>query len=196
MRAYKELPNGFEEIEKVDLKSNKKQAAIVNIAAIVIAAAMILIAHFFIVPITEFFDMDSGIGAYMVRISVFLASMVLYIILHELVHGIAMKICGTRKVKYGFTGMYAFACSDDHYDRSAYIFIALAPIVLWGIVLAVLNLFVSEQWFWAVYYLQVMNISGAAGDMYVTFKFLMLPKDILIKDHGVGMTVYSAEKVN
>ena len=37
-------------------------------------------------------------------------------ILHEIVHGIAMRICGTKKVKYGFTGLYAFAGSKDFYD--------------------------------------------------------------------------------
>ena len=26
-----------------------------------------------------------------------------------------MKLCGTKKIKYGFTGLYAFAGSDDYY---------------------------------------------------------------------------------
>jgi hypothetical protein len=112
-------------------------------------------------------------------------------VLHELVHGIAMKLCGTKKVKYGVTGVYAYATSDDFYDKKTYIFIALAPVVLWGIVLAVVNLFVSGPWFWVVYFIQINNISGAAGDLYVTARFSRLPGDILIRDYGVGMTVFS-----
>ena len=106
--------------------------------------------------------------------------MFLYLILHELVHGIAMKLCGTKKVKYGFTGMYAFAGSEDYYDKKAYSFIALAPVVLWGIVLAVINPFVPVEWFWIVYLIQIMNVSGAAGDLFVTVTFSRLPQDILV----------------
>ena len=115
----------------------------------------------------------------------------LYLVLHDLVHGIAMKLCGTRRVHYGFTGMYAFAGSDDYYDKSGYIMIALAPIVVWGVVLAVLNLLVPTAWFWVVYLIQISNLSGAAGDLYVTVKFSRLPRDILVRDSGVAMTVYA-----
>lgn len=87
--------------------------------------------------------------------------------------------------------MYAFAGSEDHYDKSAYIFIALAPVILWGVVLAVINPFVSAQWFWVVYFVQIINLSGAAGDFFVSVRFSRLPKDILVKDYGVGMRVYS-----
>ena len=114
-------------------------------------------------------------------------------VLHELVHGIAMKICGTKKVKYGFTGMYAFAGSQDFYNKKAYIYIALAPVVLWGSVLAVITPLVSAEWFWVVYMIQIINVSGAAGDLFVTVKFLRLPRDILIRDYGVGMKVFSKE---
>jgi hypothetical protein len=119
---------------------------------------------------------------------------VVYIVLHELVHGITMKLVGTKKVNYGFTGLYAFAGSKDYYDKTGYIMIALAPVVLWGIVLAVIQAFVPVQWFWLVWMIQIANISGAAGDAYVTAKFSKMPKDILVSDYGVGMTVYSKEE--
>jgi hypothetical protein len=124
-----------------------------------------------------------------------IGAMILYMILHELVHGVAMKICGTKKVKYGFTGMYAFAGSEDLYDKKSYIFVALAPVVFWGVVLLIINLFVPLGWFWVVYLIQIANISGAAGDFFVTVKFLKMPRDILVQDYGVGMTVYSKEEI-
>ena len=102
-----------------------------------------------------------------------------------------MKLCGTQKVKYGFKGSYAYAGSDDYYSKGAYIFIALAPVVLWGVVLLATNLFMPREWFWVVYFIQICNISGAAGDFFVTFKFSRMPSDILVKDYGVGMEVYS-----
>ncbi len=104
-----------------------------------------------------------------------------------------MKLCGTKKVKYGFTGLYAFAGSDDYYGKAAYIFIALAPVVLWGVVLLIANFIVPISWFWAVYLIQITNILGAAGNAYVTVKFASLPKDISVQDSGTAMTVYSKE---
>ena len=193
MKVVRQLPENFQQIYSVDLQKDIKAALLVNAIAILIAAVMAVPMHF-VVPITTLFDMSAGMGAYMIRFIALLVLMVVYMVLHELVHGVAMKYCGTKKVKYGFTGMYAFAGSDDYYDKSAYIFIALAPVVLWGAVLAVINPFVPQAWFWVVYALQIANISGAAGDLFVTLKFSRMPKDILVKDDGVGMKVYSTEK--
>lgn len=190
MKAVSTLPEGYKEIYSIDLKKDKKAAVLVNAIAIVIAVLLCVPMHFY-VPITTLFDMQGGLGAYIMRFAALLLLMVVYMVLHELVHGAAMKLCGTKKVKYGFTGLYAFAGSADYYGKKAYIFIALAPVVLWGIVLAVINAFVPEAWFWVVYLLQVINLSGAAGDLFVTAKFSRFAKDILVKDYGVGMTVYS-----
>jgi hypothetical protein len=154
-------------------------------------AALLAIPMHFVVPISTFFSIEDGIGSYFIRIVAVAVLMVLYIVLHELVHGVAMKMCGTKKVKYGFTGLYAFAGSNDFYGKKSYIFIALAPVVLWGIVLAVVNPFVPIEWFWVVYWIQISNLSGAAGDFFVTAKFSKMPDDILVRDHGVGMKVFS-----
>ena len=192
MKAVKELPVGYKKIFSVNLQKDKKIATIINVGAILIAVLMAVPMNFYI-PISTLFDFTQGVKNYFTRFIVLMVSMIAYLILHEAVHGIAMKICGTKKVKYGFTGLYAYAGSDDFYDKKSYIFIALAPVVLWGIVLAVVNCFVPENWFWVVYFIQISNISGAAGDIYVTAKFSKMPSDILVTDCGVGMTAYSAE---
>ena len=189
MRTYTELPSDYREILVVDLQKNKRLALFVNSLAVIIAVVMAVPMHF-IVPISELFSMEKGILAYALRFAAFLVLMVVYMILHELVHGAAMKLCGTKKVKYGFTGMYAFAGSTDYYPKKPYIFIALAPVVLWGAVIALINPFVPSEWFWVVWLLQIINISGAAGDIYVTCRFSRLPADILVRDHGTGMKVY------
>lgn len=192
MKATEILPEGYSEICTVNLQEDKKTSLLVNLSAVIIAV-LLAVPALFAVPVSYMFSMEKGIVDYMLR---FVSLMVLgfvYLILHELVHGVAMKICGTKKVKYGFTGLYAFAGSEDFYDKKAYIFIALAPVVFWGIVIAVINLFVPLEWFWVVYFLQIINLSGAAGDLYVTIKFFRLPSDILVKDTGTMMTVYSKQ---
>ena len=190
MKSTNTLPEGYEKIYSVDLQKNKKMLFGINGLALLIMAIMIVPVCFYI-PMITLFDMEKGILLYILRFAVLLLGGVVYIILHELVHGIAMKLCGTKKIKYGFTGMYAFAGSDDYYSKKPYIFIALAPVVLWGVVLLAINLLVPTEWFWVVYFIQIGNISGAAGDFFVTFKFSRMPSDILVKDYGVGMEVYS-----
>lgn len=190
MKAMGSLPEGYKEIYSIDLQKDKKMSLFVNLLAVIIAVLLLVPMHF-LIPISSLFDMSSGLVNYMIRFLALIVLMIVYMVLHELVHGVAMKICGTKKVKYGFTGLYAFAGSDDYYDIKSYIFIALAPVVLLGIVIAIINPFVPLEWFWVIYFLQIVNLSGAAGDLFVTVKFSRLPKDILIKDYGVGMTVFS-----
>ena len=189
MKALENLPGGYEKIYSLNLQNDKKTALIVNLLAIIIAAVMVAVALIF-VPLSTLLD-NNDLKLKLIKLVVILALLVSYMILHELVHGIAMRICGTKRLKFGFTGLYAFAGSDDYYNKKAYIFIALAPIVLWGVVLGVANFIVPYDWFWVVYITQVINISGAAGDLFVTVKFAHFPKDILINDQGISMDVYS-----
>ena len=189
MKAIGVFPEDYGEIYSLNLQKDKRAAIIVNLLALAIAAVMAVSMNFF-VPVTSFFDMSGGIVRYFLRLAALIVLMVLYMVLHELVHGIAMKLCGTKRVKYGFTGLYAFAGSEDYYDKKSYIFIALAPIVLWGTVLAAVNFFVPTEWFWIVYMIQLINISGAAGDLFAAVKFSRMPKNILIQDSGVSMRVF------
>lgn len=189
-RCSSALPEGYREIYSVNLQKDKKAALIVNIAALILMVIFVIIG-ILIVPISYTFDNDGSIVTVWMKTIAVLAGMIVYFILHELVHGITMKHYGAKKVKYGFTGLYAFAGCEEYFSKKPYIVIALAPIVVWGVVLAAICCFVTKSWFWVVYFIQIMNLSGAAGDLYVTCKFSKFPKDILIKDTGVEMKVYS-----
>lgn len=191
MENYTELPDGYKEILKIDLQKNKKQAVLVNVMALIIGVAMLtpLLSKNIRTAVIE-----SAFENSFPKLIVMLVGMIVYLILHELVHGIFMKKFSGIKPKYGYTGLYAYAGSTAYFNRKCYIIIALAPIVIWGIVLAVLQFAVPHSWAWIVYCIQVINISGAAGDIYVTYKMSRMPADILVNDVGVSMTVYSAEK--
>ena len=193
MKAVQTLPEGYWEIYSCDLKQDKKLALLVNGIALAITVALLLLGRCF-VPLWELSSLFRHKGMLPVLLAIF-GSLVAYIILHEAVHGLAMKIVGTTKVRYGFTGAYAYAGSDDYYNKKAYIFIALAPVVLWGVVLAVACALVPTQWFWVIYFVQLQNLGGAAGDFYVTVKFSRFSKDILVRDYGVGMKVFDKKQL-
>ena len=192
MKAQNSLPAGYREVCRIDLQKDKKLALLVNGAALLIGAVMIVPMHFHI-SIATLFDLSEGFVPYLLRFLCMLLGLTLYIILHELVHAAAMRLSGTQKVNFGFTGLYAFAGSADYYDRPHYILIALAPSVVWGGVLGLLCALVPPAWFWVVYIIQVTNISGAAGDLYITYRMAKLPPDLLVQDSGVRMTVYAPQ---
>lgn len=189
MRSYEALPAGYREILAVDLQKNKRLALLVNGFAVVLMAALVGAALPFHSILTLF--RIENLGLYILKFLVLFLGYAAYIVLHEAVHAVAMRHFSTAKVNFGFTGMYAYAGSDGYYCKSHYIIIALAPVVFWGIVLAIVNVLVPEDWFYVVYLIQVGNLSGAAGDFYVTWKMSRLPKDIVVRDSGVAMTVYS-----
>lgn len=191
MRSYTELPEGYREILKIDLQKDKKLMLLVNGLAVIIMVAMLIVAACF-VPFSAFLDFANLFGTY-IRLIVMCVLLMLYIVLHEAVHGIVMRHYCSAKVKFGITGMYAFAGSKGYYCRRHYTVIALAPIVVWGVVLLIANFCVNESWFYVVYFIQAANISGAAGDLYVSWRMSRLPEDILVQDSGVAMTVYSKE---
>lgn len=189
IKTLQNLPEGYKELFRVDLQNDKKLALKINLLSLAIMLIM-AVGMNFAVPITTLFDFDNGFSSFFIRWAVQIISMIAYIILHEAVHGITMKYFGCKKVNFGFTGLYAFAGSQEYFKKKPYLIIALAPVVFWGIVLLIINIFVPSEWFWIVYIIQCINISGAAGDIYVTWKFMHLPDDIFIKDTGVSMTVY------
>lgn len=190
-RAVATLPEDYKELCSVDLVRDRKAALAVNILALLIAVALVLLGLALTPFRSTFLDTSNGVLPIVAKCVVLAASILLYIALHELTHGIVMKAFGAKKVKYGFKVVYACAGSDDYYPKWPYITIALAPVAVFLVVFALLAGHLPEGWFWVAWILQVTNLAGAAGDYYVTVKFIALPKDILIRDSGAVMTVYS-----
>jgi len=193
MKAYHVLPEGYREVLKIDLQKDKKTAVLVNVIGAVVMIAVLVLGHF-IVPVGRFFDIES-ISMYLIRVAVLFLGYVAYIVLHELTHAAVMKAVGGGKVRFGFTGMYAFAGSlEDWFDKTSYRCIALAPLIVWGVIFGVLALTVHESWFWVVWFLQAGNVAGAAGDIYVTARLWKSPSSILVRDTGTDMTVYDVQE--
>lgn len=188
------LPEGYSEIKKVNLQKDKKLAVLVNIGALVIMIALFIIGTL-VVPISFDTISDNYLLFLLKGLGIFVV-LFLYIIAHELVHGIFIKIFSGKKAKYGFTGLYAYAGSEAYFNKFHYIVIALAPVVFFGFIFLLLNIFLLKEWFWVIYIIQMFNLSGAAGDIYITGLIIKFPKDILINDIGVEMVIYSKEMTN
>lgn len=182
------LPNGYKEAFKIDLKENKKLYVGINSVSLLLMLALLLPVLF---TKMDIIGSDENFNSLMFSLLLLLFCFA-YIVLHELVHGLFIRIFSGKWGSFGFTGAYAFAGSECYFNKASYLIIALAPIVIWGIVLAILNIFMPMNYLWLIFYfVQTMNISGSVGDIYVTARLLKQSPDILIKDTGVAMTIYN-----
>ncbi len=188
MKSYPTLPQGYLPYASIDLLHNKKQFWIVNGLSIALCVLMLIPPFLWGYSLLDFGG-DGLLSAFFLRTGVALVGLLAYIALHELTHGIVMMACGAR-VHYGYKVAYAYAGSYAYFTRSAYIVIALAPVVVWGIVFAVLTACLPERWFWVVWLWQLMNVSGAAGDFYCSIRILRAPRGTLVQDTGTAMTFY------
>jgi Protein of unknown function (DUF3267). len=186
------LPEGYSEIKRVNLQKDKKLAIILNVGALIIAVALFIVGGIF-VPFS-FEISEENLLVSLLKLFGVLVAIVLYLVAHEMVHGIFIKKYSGKKAKYGFTGFYAYAGSDAYFKRPQYIIIALAPVVIFGVIFLLLNIFLPKEYFWPIYFIQIMNLSGAIGDFYITFLVNRLPADILTKDEGFSMIIYSKTK--
>lgn len=189
MKSYAALPQGYchTPAAAIDLVHNKKQFWIVNGLSVVLCVIMLILPFLLGRSLRDFVG-EGPLPALLLRLVV-VAGLLAYIALHELTHGAVMKACGAS-VRYGYKVAYAYAGSDAYFTRSAYFVIALAPVVLWGIVFAVLTACLPEHWFWVGWLWQLMNVSGAAGDFYCSIRILRAPRDTLVQDTGTAMTFY------
>ena len=181
MKAYMRLPEGYRFQERIDLVKNRKQLITVNVLSIALAALTVA-AGFLFRPQNASFGWLQWIFAF--------AGIALYIVGHEAVHGVLMWLISHEKPRLGFKLMYAYAGSSAYFDKPAYLLIAIAPLAFWTPVLCALAVLVPPGWFWVVWAVQIGNISGAAGDLYVFFRMLQKPQNTLVQDTGTAMTVY------
>lgn len=184
----KELPTGYKEALTVDAK-NTKFGIIINVAAIV-PLVLIVGATYFVVKPMDFFENYS-----MLRNFILLVSMAVYIVLHELVHGLAYKLLTKQKLKFGMSLTVAFCGVPDIYVyRTPALIALLAPFVTFTIVFGLAVLLLPNDWdkvFASV--LLGLHVGGCGGDLYDTILYLFKLKDpeTLMRDTGPKQTFYT-----
>ena len=180
---------GYKECTKIDLVKNKKEALLVNIYGIIIMVVTAVFIPLLIMGGIIEFNLETTFPLFFI---VLLISLILYIPLHEIVHGIVLKKYTDEKLSFGWKLVYAYCGSKEAVvDRKEYYAVALAPLLVFSVVfisLMVLNPSLSLVW----YVMEIMNVSGSVGDIYVSIKLRKeKSRDILITDSGTDMSFWS-----
>lgn len=122
-----------------------------------------------------------------------LVSLLFTVIIHELLHGLAIRLFG-GKPAYGFVwkGLMFYATAAGHpFKRNHYIGVALAPLVLGSLAgMILLALPLAEAAVWIIALCAALNAAGAVGDLWIMAVVLRYPSWAYVVDERDGMRVY------
>ena len=189
--THAKLPKGYIKLESIHLEKDKQFKRKINLIAMILAVALVMIGQLV-------HPFDEAASALLSRGWVLLALLgvlFVYMVLHEVVHGMFIRAFTQAKPVYGMKSIYLYAGSSAYLDRRAHGVIALAPALIFGAILLVLALVLPENWFWLVHIVQIANIAGSAGDFYcVGHLRRMKNKNILVQDLGDGIKIFAPER--
>ena len=190
---YKELPEGYRTDRVIDAKE-KKTSIILTLCSFALSAlAFVPVAIF--CNFRVFYDSMRNGSATMAYV-VFLFSMVAYIILHELLHGVAYKSLTHQKLTFGFTLTVAFCgVPDIVVSRKTALIALLTPFVTFTVIFIPLLVWlhgVSMVFYTLTGVVFAIHVGGCIGYLYMTCLLLFRYKDpsTLINDTGPRQTIY------
>ncbi len=121
---------------------------------------------------------------------------ILILPIHELVHAAVFTLWG-GKPYFGTKMPYALYCGarQQLFRRNQYLVVGLAPLVvitLAGIIFTLVSPALASYTIFAI----VGNISGAAGDLWVAWRLLRLPRSILVEDTEAGYRAWELTELS
>lgn len=181
-----ELPPGYRLHSTIDLKEDKRAATAIQMTFIVTAAALIGVAILLDLPLAS--DWASG-----VIIAVTLAACVTYSALHELTHGVLLGLLTGVRPTYAVRLPYLVTGCSAYLRKQSAIVVAVAPAVIWGVVLVVAMFTVPADALLTAYVVLTLNFAGSAGDFFQAWKISQLPRTALVRDAGKQTSVFLPE---
>lgn len=197
----RELPAGYKQAMYINAK-NAKFGIIFNLIALAVLAIVMAVAFLFLelggklsIDILKM-EYTQLVVAYLI----FFGAMIGYIVLHELVHGIAYKTLTGEKLTFGMSWSCAF-CGVPHiftYRRTAIIAV-VAPFAVFTVLfipVLILLYFFSPLYYVIAAFIFGFHLGGCSGDLYVLILFATKYKDpkTLMRDTGPEQYFYIPEE--
>ncbi len=189
----KELPEGYSQAYHINAL-DKKIGIILNFVAIVIMAAVVVISLIpFFIGAAEFtYEPIRGL----LLSVVFCVLLVVYLVLHELAHGIAYKLLTHEKLTFGISWSCAWCGVPNVYvNRRAALIALVAPLITFTVLLLPLTVwlfYVDSMLYITAVLIFAMHLGGCAGDSFMTLLlcFRFRDKSVLVRDTGPEQFIY------
>ena len=195
----RELPVGYQQAMYINAK-NAKFGIIFNLIALVVLVIVMTIAvislRFNNLPFDISIDFTKLIVAYLI----FFAFMTGYIVLHELVHGVAYKALTGEKLTFGISWSCAFCGVPNIFTyRKTAIISVIAPFTVFTVLF--IPIIIVLYCFNPLYYLLAafifgLHLGGCSGDLYIFYLLTVKFKDekTLMRDTGPEQFFYVIDK--
>ena len=186
---FKELPNEYKEIYSIDAK-DKKIGIILNVGCLILMLITFLITINIKFPRITF-DIDTN---FLIAMILFFLIMLIYIVLHELVHGLFYKILTKEKLTFGLSWSCAYCGVPNVFvKRNATVITCLAPFVIFNIIYIVLICALPPNIYtFIITILFSYHIGGCIGDLYLSLLLLIkYNKETIVNDTGAKQIIYT-----
>lgn len=187
-----ELPDGYRAVKIIDAK-NKKAAVVLNLIAFIPVIIGLVVAYF-AMGMPKLLTGDIELWEYLLYLVVLLVSLIAYVILHELVHGVVYKLFTREKLTFGLTLAVAFCGVPKIYVyRKPMLTAALAPFVVFLPIFLTLCFVLPTPLMKMFAVLMLgLHVGGCSGDFWVSGLLLFKLRDnaTLINDTGAKQTFF------
>ena len=127
-----------------------------------------------------------------VDLIVLFAVVVVMVVVHEAIHGVAMAAFGA-KPKFGILWQMgaAYATAPGHaFTRGQFLVVALAPLVVMTPPLLLGMAVLPTFWAQAAQLMLILNASGAAGDLLMSWEIMSFPAQAMVMDEMDGVRIF------
>lgn len=177
------LPESYEYSHKINLKTDKKINFWIQAIFIVVALVMVFLAVYLKLPIQS--DLKT-----ITKILITVVFVVIYMFFHELTHGICIRLLSKKKLTYAIRFPFLITGSQTYFNKFNFIIIALAPVIIWGIILSITIFFIPQFLLLSTYVVLGLNFAGSSGDYMQVYYLSKCPRYSLIQDDGNETKVF------
>lgn len=193
----RELPEGYTKALYIDAR-NAKFGLIFNLIALAVLLLVVAAAALSLIPSgrlsLDIFKLE--LHGFIIAYVVFFVSMFAYIVLHELVHGIAYKALTGERLTFGISWSCAF-CGVPNiftYRKTAMISV-LAPFITFTVIfipILIALYLISPLYYLIAAFIFGLHLGGCSGDLYVTYLLSVkyTDKRTLMRDTGPEQFFY------
>lgn len=177
------LPPAYRTHRTVNLKKDGRfpvavQGIFILVALLAVAAALLL-------------DLPLASGwSPAVAIPVILLACLAYMAAHEATHGVVLQLLTKVRPTYAVRFPFLTTGNCAYLTRRTAVTVALAPCIIWGLLLLAALLALPADYRLTAYVLLALNFAGSAGDYVEVYVVSRQQPDALVQDDGDNVHVF------
>lgn len=194
METCTKLPKSHrgKQIAYIDLEKSTVLSRLIKIVSAVLAALFFLVGYLTL-PMEALLEIEDTF----VHLVVLMFAMMSVFLFHELLRGVLMRIFSGVKPLVRYVGSYPQAACDAYFCKNHQQIINLLPLAaIFAMLLTIVLTTADMSWKWIAWITMTVGVCSYVRDLYVAFRMMYMPKDILVMNVGPIYMIYSATGEN